>query len=301
MAFTLEKPSYVISSPLVSSTFDLLASYLSSEHRSCAVTAGTLTTIYTLCVTDVDSVYNVGYLWGTLFHVIKQFPSTSPEHTYLLKLLLDLRSQPPPEGPGRVEWEENDPCDLFWTDLPYWRAIWTGYLYEAPLHPPISERPGGDIAFHHTATSPGPWCGIALSVAEWTSLNAFLAKLHATTDVYYLDLFGLYTLLDALEEPHVDPKAFDDLVPVAAVWVLYAGEKIRGNDVGYPQVDRDDGSKRFPWSVGALWDGQKGFSDLRWKFWRSRFGAVSERDDVEPVTRDWARRAERRMEEIDTD
>ena len=113
--------------------------------------------------------------------------------------------------------------------------------------------------------------------------------------------YSVSILLDALEEPHVDPKAFDDLVPVATVWVLYAGEKIRGNDVGHSQVDRDDGLKRFPWSVGALWDGQKGFSDLRWKFWRSRFGAVSERDDVAPGTRDWARRAERRMEEIDAD
>ncbi len=296
---TIEKPTYANSIPLVSSTFDLLAAHLHSDDHSSTATAKALNALYTSRMTDVESFYNVGYLWGTFFHISKQLPPYSSEHWDLFDILFLLRRQPPPEGPGRSEFEENFKT-RFWKDLPYLNGIFHDYTHEAPLHPPMSERPGGNRSFSYTLTKPGPWRGTTLNSAEWASLNALLAKLHASTDIIYLDLRGLSALLDALEEPHVDPKAFDDLVPAAAMWILFAGERIKGNDVGYAKHTIDvDQTKRLPWSRGALWTGERGFSDARWEFWKARFEVLAERDDVESETRNWARKAEIRMSGID--
>ena len=82
-------------------------------------------------------------------------------------------------------------------------------------------------------------------------MNAVLAKLHAATNVDKLDTLGLFALKDALEWEH-DTKAFDDLVPAAAVWVVFAGKALKFNNVGYAQYPDDLGTGRLPWSVGPL-------------------------------------------------
>ena len=100
----------------------------------------------------------------------------------------------------------------------------------------------------------------------------------------------MFALIDALEWEH-DAAALDDLVPAAAVWVVFAGKVLKFNSVGYTQYRHDGGTGRLPWSVGALWKGQKGFSIERWKFWRERFEAVRAVEGVSDFTREWADRA----------
>ena len=87
----------------------------------------------------------------------------------------------------------------------------------------------------------------------------------------HLDLKGLFALIDALEYKY-GAGALDDLVPAAAVWVIFAGRKVKFNDVGYPPSGDDVGSGRLPWSAGPLWGGKKGFSDERWGFGGRDFG-----------------------------
>lgn len=97
-----------------------------------------------------------------------------------------------------------------------------------------------------------------MSGAEWKNLNAFVARLHAIIDgIPYIDLKGLYAFLDALENP-IPVTVLDDLVPLAACLILYAGFKLKYNDIGYPEEGYDNGEKRMPWSIGDLYGGPGG-------------------------------------------
>lgn len=109
---------------------------------------------------------------------------------------------------------------------------------------------------------------------------------------------GLYALIDGLEYNH-DAGALDDVVPAAAVWIIFAGRKLKFNDVGYPPSGNDEGSGRLPWSAGPLWRGKKGFSNERWAFWNEKFRAVSLDHGVKKETEEWAKRAWEAMKEVD--
>jgi hypothetical protein len=115
-----------------------------------------------------------------------------------------------------------------------------------------------------------------MSGAEWTNLNAFAARLHNVIDrLPYLDLKALFALLDALEES-IATIALYNLVPSAACWILYAGFKLKTNNIGYPESGYDDGSKRVPWNVEDLYNGPRGFNEKRWLFWKETFGILKD-------------------------
>ena len=95
------------------------------------------------------------------------------------------------------------------------------------------------------AVLPESWCP-PLSGSEWTSVNAFLARLHAASPgLHYSDLKGMWFILEALEREHA-PSTLDDLVPSAACWILYAGRELKNNSEDYCHYDFDDESKRLP-------------------------------------------------------
>ncbi len=122
-------------------------------------------------------------------------------------------------------------------------------------------------------------------------MHAVLAKLYAeASEIEKLDVQGLFALIDALEW-ELDYAALDDLVPAAAVWVVFAEKAVKFNSVGYAQHQHDGGTGRLPWSVGPLWKGRRGFSLERWGFWRERFGVVRAVEGVANFTRGWADRA----------
>jgi hypothetical protein len=73
-------------------------------------------------------------------------------------------------------------------DLPKWWAVWTDYEKEAPLVLRLEDR--SDSTTKPTKIPLGPWC-VPLSGIEWTSLNAFAARLHVASSLKYLDLRGL--------------------------------------------------------------------------------------------------------------
>ena len=268
--------------------FDLLISYL-SQHSDCsAATAETVTDWALPFMDSIEDVPNIAFFWGALFWIIKQLPPDDSRQYSLIKLLLKIREQPSPPGQGRVTYEELYVSSQFWKDLPQWRAIWAAYELQAPLIPPMRDRRSSNSSGR--AVLPESWCP-PLSGSEWTSVNAFLARLHtASPGLRYSDLKGMWTILEALEREHT-PSTLDDLVPSAACWILYAGRELKNNSEDYPQYDFDDESKRLPWSVGELYDGPKGFSDERWMFWKGRFNGMRRREDLREETRSYAERA----------
>lgn len=226
------------------------------------------------------------YFFAIFFHITKQCPHASSAQDHLIALLLTLQNQPDPLNVPQEFWDTSE-TQGFFAGLPMWRSVWHDLECIAPLVPPLLQRPpympGGIYEFRPRST---PWMatdGTLLSRSEWTNLNALLARLFAQRELMPLWARGLWSLLDALEEP-LTAKQFDILVPAAAVWVIYAGTKLKACRYQYGNY-RDDGSKRLPWSRGDLWHGEAGLSPERWNFWISRFQIITDQPDVEESTR----------------
>ena len=84
--------------------------------------------------------------------------------------------------------------------------------------------------------------------------------------------------------------------PAAAVWVVFAGQALKSNRVGYARHRHDGGSGEAAVQRGTVVDaGRKGFSSERWEFWRRRCAAVRAVEVMEggisDLTREWADRA----------
>jgi len=79
-------------------------------------------------------------------------------------------------------------------------------------------------------------------------------------------------------------------VTAAAQWVLYAAPVIRAEPERPESVTRS-----LPANTG-LWKGDAGFSPERWSFWKERFQALAEREDLGQDVRAVAKEAADRME-----
>ena len=298
MTAHIQRPSYADSKPIVSWTFSLLTGYLNSPAACPSETAIAISGLYCPYMTQLSFLFAIGFLWGTIFHIAAQLDPESPYHAKLLNFLEYLRKQPPLVGTGLEEFEDLSLGEGFWVWLPYWRAVWADLENEAPLAAAMKERLRHRFT-RRTVSVPGPWRGRQLSAEEWRNLHAFLAKGYMISDIPLLDVRGLSALLDALEEIHEDPTTVDNLVPAAAVWIIYAGEKLKGNHVEYGEYVHDWGTMRLPWSAGSLWKGKRSFNNERWDFWKDRFSDLRWRVDTQDETRKWAEKAYVRMTEID--
>jgi hypothetical protein len=151
-----------------------------------------------------------------------------------------------------------------------------------------------------------------------TNFNAFLAKANASRRVPEFKLYAIWALRRALEDadwadapPQLDPgydaatrarltylctvSVLDGYVPPAAQWIFHAGRLIFHSNDEYVEPGSD------PARGGKLWTGKHGFSRERWAFWKERFGWVSACEELEPSTRDVARKAVEAMDEIERD
>jgi hypothetical protein len=294
MAIQIEKPAFAHETPIISEIFDILNNFLLDPSPDCAPCANKLTELFTPFLDTFERTDAVGYLWGTLFWIVKQVPPSHEYQVRLVSLVLSIRDVEPPAGKGPDAYEEVT-GERFWTGLPFVRKMWADYEDKAPLVPPMDERPDS-FPKTESMTSPGPWL-TRLTGQDWTNLQAFSARLHASSDLPFLDLRGLFALLEALEREQ-DAATLDNLVPAAACWILYAGSKLRNNSIPYPPYDFEDHVKRVPWSVGELYHGKKGFNAERWEFWWLRFGIMKDCEDLKVETRQWAEEAQRKMAEI---
>jgi hypothetical protein len=167
-------------------------------------------------MSSASDIQNVCHLWGVIFFMATTYHPSSPRHSLLVDLVLEIRKCSAPPFPGRLAYEKQWGCS-FWEDLPIWRAVWNDYEFDAPLVPRMGERKS-DRSLLENQFLPGPWRnrdgGPMVSIA-WASLNAFGARLHAQTDLALLDVRALFALMEALEDER-SARALDDVVPAAA-------------------------------------------------------------------------------------
>lgn len=129
---------------------------------------------------------------------------------------------------------------------------------------------------------------------RWVNLNAFVARLTAAR-VYDFNLYAIWQLRDALEEP-IEDSSFDAKIPAAVQWILYCGELIYTSKEEYEHGPRVGDPARG----GELWKGEKrGFCEERWCFWKSRFAELQHYEKLLPETRELAGKAVQVMESIE--
>jgi hypothetical protein len=210
------RPAFVVWNPLTTSIYDSITEYLSSPDRDAGSAAAELTSLMTPYMSSTSDIQNVCHLWGVIFFMATTYHPSSPRHSLLLDLVLEIRKCSAPPFPGRLAYEKQGGCS-FWEDLPIWRAVWNDYEFDAPLVPRMGERKS-DGSLLENQFLPGPWRnrdgGPMVSIA-WASLNAFGARLHAQTDLALLDVRALFALMEALEDER-SARALDDVVPAAA-------------------------------------------------------------------------------------
>jgi hypothetical protein len=148
-----------------------------------------------------------------------------------------------------------------------------------------------------TSLDPGPERD--KGIKQWINANAFAARLTATgRKVLGFQLFGLWTLRDALEEPFNEPDQYHDPVaeiPAAAMWMDILGSSISHWTTEYPSGPREGA----PGKGGELWNGKHGFCKERWALWRRRFRELSTTPEVNDEVKEVAARATNRMAEVE--
>ncbi|KAL8731632.1 MAG: hypothetical protein Q9166_003320 [cf. Caloplaca sp. 2 TL-2023] len=207
-------------------------------------------------------------IWTSILTLARSVPHSSPTIPHLVSLLAAIKTMP--DSPAaRVPQK--------WSQLPNLgteiRENWNRTIQETEDDASWSCTPSG-----------------------WASMNAFVAQFTAAGVANY-NRYAIWALRDALEDPvgHESsvgyPCNLDRHVPAAAVWILYAGKVMYTEWLGLEEP-QDRG--------GSLWEG-KGFEAGRWGFWKERFRWVGKQREVEiqDETREMARRAVERMEEIE--
>lgn len=126
---------------------------------------------------------------------------------------------------------------------------------------------------------------------KFRNLSSFLARLAKAGFEDSNMLYALTALQDALEYEFEASNAShvlssDYLVPIAAEWIIMAGELMPlngGNMGGYASLG------------GPLWKGEPKLSLERWQFWMRRFEFFASCEALMEETRDREKEAAERM------
>ena len=232
------------------------------------------------------------FTWETFNGIVVQIPhENSAWHTKLADIFIGLSQRPPPSDKVRIVGEALN--NTLWADLPYYAPEFQGGWIDA------ASAAYAESA-HNGRLDPDFAPDYDWIREQWTRCNAFVARL-VIKQCKALDyeVYAVHTMRAALEEElHVDELWMN--VPVAAVWVFYAGEWIFQNQREWGSAP--EGGVPGHQGVahgGTLWQGNTAFCIERWIFWRQRLGAIVDREDVDEDTRSWAERAKRKMEETE--
>ncbi|TVY40961.1 hypothetical protein LSUB1_G003488, partial [Lachnellula subtilissima] len=282
------RPSFVVGNLLTANIYDFVSDYLSSPARDAPSMAASLTSLMAPLMKTASEIQEICHLWGIICFMATTYHPSSPKHSLLVELVLEIKKYSAPPFKGRLTYEKQWDC-AFWVDLPMLPAVWDDFEFDAPLEPRMAERKS-DPNLLSNRFLPGPWRSrdrIPMSSEAWASLNAFGARLYAQTHISSFEDRALFALTEALEGDKT-AKALDDVVPAAACWILYAGKKIKEHKSGC-ETDCDDatGIKRLSspgWSRGCLWKGTNGVSDERWEFWKTLFGELADRTGLKRNT-----------------
>ena len=288
-------PPWAQGNPRASAIYNDLSNYL-NHHSSSSETAQAIVQHVDFTEDFDDCFNNCAQLWALTFYIAAALSPDDEAHDALSELHVAISKLPGPTT--NVSDEFFSYHYKVWHDLPVHNFIYANHIHIAPLHPPMSERPGIHQWGLRNHFHP-PWTSTTYTVngENLTGINALHAKVWGKLPyLACMDDKALATMIDALEEEH-DGTALDDLVPSAACWMLYAGEVMRKHDREF-KTPCEDGCKRLPDSRGDLWHGRIGFSSERWAFWREGFEAIGAREDVSDGTKDFALRAVEKMDDI---
>ncbi|PYH92665.1 hypothetical protein BO71DRAFT_383082 [Aspergillus ellipticus CBS 707.79] len=183
-----------------------------------------------------------GFLWQTwqvFLDTAEQTPHDHPGHDKLVQVIIELTKLP-----SRKVHKES----TLWSDLP----ILGPSLREAWIAPEVrAEKIPSEAA------------------TKWIRLNSFTARL---SDAGFLknSLFGLWSILLALEDTGLSRSGLECSVAAAAEWIVHAQRVLLENGARMDATGEED----RPMLAGRLCDGPSRFSSHRWEFWRRRFGEV---------------------------
>ncbi len=231
------------------------------------------------------------FTWETFNGIMVQIHhENSAWHTKLAGILIGLSERPSPSHEARTVGKALN--NILWADLPYYAPEFLGGWGDAASNAhdelALTGRLDSDFAPDYDSLR-----------EQWTRCNAFVARL-ATKQCKALDYeaYAVHTMRAALEEElHADELWMN--VPGAVVWIFYAGDFILKSQREWgPAPEGGVPGHQGVAHGGTLWLGKTAFCIERWNFWRERFGAIVEREDVDNDTRSWAERAKRKMEEI---
>jgi Protein of unknown function (DUF3632) len=305
--YSFESPLYLHESPIVCDVLDILLSYL-GDKLSCTVRAARALTDLFDRVTVVrahededvalQKFSDVHYIWTSILWLIKKTPPEHERQQRLLDLVLEIRDSPVPEGSDAVAiYQYYHPNGRYWADMPLLHFNLENFEKISPTHEFGSL---GDIPLQ---TSPR---GAELTCDEWSNVNAFITKIHASVDVHYFDLLGLHALIDCLEYAQ-DPELLDCLLPSAVGWLLYAGYALRANANTFARCLSDynlEGRGRVLWNAGELYRKsalykEASFTLERWDFWFERLEYIKGRGDLNGKSRELANSALNLMLEVE--
>ncbi|TFK54220.1 hypothetical protein OE88DRAFT_1723942 [Heliocybe sulcata] len=205
-------------------------------------------------------------LWLSVLDVAKRAPHTNSDaQMKLVDLMAAFKARPNPPAPSPV------PDDWVWRGGNLWTNL-------AILGPSVREDWNSPPSTSNAGTSP----------EEWTNVNAFIARLTNACIADFL-LYAIWSVRPVLEEDEVSTAELDMLVPAAAVWFLYLGERIHESDEEYGGPGRG----------GTVWTGKKGFCKERWQLWKERMAIISQNTGISVDTRDIANEALKTMDTID--
>ncbi|CAA7270757.1 unnamed protein product [Cyclocybe aegerita] len=215
-------------------------------------------------------------MWELVLDVVSQLPWDHPSQERSIDLLKALRSLPDPvmvDMPGFGEMR-------VWADLPI-------------LHPVLNEVYYGIDAPEFKEEEK----------FRSHNYNTFCARMMRDS-IRNRTTYAICTMRDALEvEPDYRARAYhtqgpqlNTFVPIAATWIMLAG-----NYLFHCSQDSGQGAEADSQSIagGRGWKGANGYSLDRWRFWKRRFSELKEQDQASEETREFARKAEDRMNKVE--
>lgn len=138
--------------------------------------------------------------------------------------------------------------------------------------------------------------------SQFLNINKLCAHLIDTRHPSFshlVDLFALWTLRNALEEPDIQkPSEFPDVfIPAASIWIATAGAHLYRWEYNFPF----GGRRGDPGRTGDLWRSRvrHGFCRERWEFWKWRLEELAVDEYLEVGLRLTAGEAAERMGAIE--
>jgi len=126
--------------------------------------------------------------------------------------------------------------------------------------------------------------------SEWLNLNSIMARM-TSEGLADLSLLALWEIRGALEKENGSKAAANCNISAASQWVIISGtqlynEVLKASPLNEHQAKITKG--------GPLYNGDAGFSQSRWQFWKLRF-----KDEVDKDVAEMAQQAACAMEAIE--